>query len=146
MLYQSTFPQNIFAEMANLQRQVEQMFDFEPSIRGIGRGGFPALNVGRTPHTMELYAFIPGLDPSSIDANIEQGVLTISGKRADDIAAGEDKATVHLNERFRGQFKRVISLSEDLDPDTVDAQYRDGVLHISIKRRESAQQRRISIH
>lgn len=146
MFNPSAFPQNIFAEMANLQRQVEQLFDFEPSIRGIGRGGFPALNVGRTPQTMELYAFIPGLDPSSIDVNIDQGMLTISGKRSDDLVTGEDKATVHLNERFAGQFKRVISLSEDLDPDTVDARYRDGVLHISIKRRESAQLRRISVH
>lgn len=146
MLYQSMFPQSIFAEMANLQWQVEQLFDFEPSIRGIGRGGFPALNVGRTPQTMELYAFVPGLDPSSIDVSIEQGVLTISGKRADDLVTSEEKATVHLNERFRGQFKRVISLADDLDTDAVDARYHDGVLHISIKRRESAQQRRISVH
>lgn len=146
MLYQSTFPQSIFSELANMQRQIEQLFDFEPSIRGIGRGSFPALNVGRTPQTMELYAFIPGLDPSSIDVSIENGMLAISGKRADDLTTNEEKATVHLNERFKGEFRRVITLSDDLDSDAVDARYRDGVLQISIKRRESAQQRRISVH
>ena len=55
------------------------------------------------------------------------------------------KQAVHINERFTGRFRRVVSLAEDLDPNRVTANYRDGVLCISIKRRESAQPRRISV-
>lgn len=144
-MFRSTFPGDIFAEFDRLQREIQQAFDNVPSIRGIGRGGFPALNVGGTPQSMELYAFAPGLDPSAIEVNLERGVLTISGERQSDLPTDEE-FSVHINERFAGRFRRVISLPEDdINPSGVNAEYRDGVLHVSIKRRESAQPRRISI-
>jgi HSP20 family protein len=52
---------------------------------------------------------------------------------------------VHINERFAGRFRRVVSLPDDADPGAVGAEYRNGVLHLSIKRRESALPRRIEI-
>jgi len=140
------FPRDIFAEMDRLQREIQQVFDIEPSIRGLGRGGFPALNIGSTPQSVELYALAPGLDPNSIEVNLERGVLTIAGERTDDLSSKEEKATVHINERFAGRFRRVVSLPDDVDPDGVSANYRDGILHISVKRRESVQPRRISVH
>ena len=146
MMLQSVFPRDIFSEMDRLQRELQQAFEIGPSIRGIGRGGFPALNVGSTPQSVELYAFVPGLDPAAIEVNLERGVLTISGERSDDLASKENKATVHINERFAGKFRRVISLPEDVDPDGVSANYREGVLHVSVKRREAVQPRRISVH
>jgi HSP20 family protein len=94
---------------------------------------------------VEIYAFAPGIDPASIEVNLEKGVLTIAGERASDLPGGEVKANVHIDERFAGTFRRVVTLPEDADPDRVSARYRDGVLHISIQRRETAQPRRISI-
>jgi HSP20 family protein len=143
MLYQTVFPRSLFSELDRLQRELNEAFE-GPSIRG-ARGGFPALNVGSTPQSVELYAFVPGIEPASVEVNLEKGVLTISGERADDLSTKEEKATVHVNERFAGRFRRVISLPDDVDPERVDAQYRDGVLHISAKRRESVQPRRIQI-
>lgn len=146
MRFQSVFPRDIFSEMDRLQRELQQVFETGPSIRGVGRGGFPALNIGSTPQSVELYAFVPGLDPGSIEVNLERGVLTIAGERPDDLSSLEEKATVHINERFAGQFRRVVSLPEDVDPDGVSANYREGVLHVSVKRREQVQPRRISVH
>lgn len=145
-MHRSLFPRDIFSEMDRLQRELQQVFDLGPSIRGVGRGGFPALNIGSTPQSVELYAFVPGLDPDKIEVNLEKGILTISGERSDDLTTEDKKATVHINERFAGQFRRVVSLPEDVDPDGITANYREGVLHISVKRRESVQPRRISIH
>ncbi len=117
-----------------------------PSIRGFGRGGFPALNLGGTPQSVEIYAFAPGLDPAKLDVNLDRGVLTIAGERPAELPADdENAATLHLNERFAGRFRRVVSLADDLDPKGVTADYRDGVLHISVKRRESAQPHRITV-
>jgi HSP20 family protein len=146
MTYQSMFPRDIFEELDQLQRQVLRAFEVEPSIRGLGRGGFPALNVGGTPQSVELYAFAPGLDPAAIEVSLERGVLTIAGERKDDLSTREEKAAVHINERFAGRFRRVVSLPDDVDPNGVSAEYRDGVLHVSVKRQASAQPRRISIH
>jgi HSP20 family protein len=146
MLHRSLFSRDIFSEMDRLQRELQQVFEVGPSIRGIGRGGFPALNIGSTLQSVELYAFVPGLDPASIEVNLERGVLTISGERADDLTSQEQKANVHINERFAGKFRRVVSLPDDVNPDGVSANYREGVLHISVKRREEVQPRRISVH
>jgi HSP20 family protein len=145
-MFRSMFPNDIFAEMNRLQRELQQTFDLEPNIRGIERGGFPALNIGTTPQSIELYAFLPGLDAEKIEVSLERNVLTISGERKDELSTREQRATVHINERFAGRFRRVVSLTDDVDPDGVSAQYRDGVLHVSVKRREEAQARRISIH
>ena len=144
-MVRSLFSRDLFAELDRLQREMQQAFDVSPSIRGFGHGGFPALNVGGTLKSVEVYAFAPGLDPASIDVNLERGVLTIAGERKSDLPAKEEKSTVHIDERFAGRFRRVVALPDDIDPNDVAADYRDGVLHISIKRRESAQPRRISI-
>ena len=145
-MYRSLFHRDMFAELDRLQREIQESFELSPSIRGFGRGGFPAMNVGGTPQSVEIYAFTPGLDPAKLDVNLDRGVLTIAGERPAELpAAGDDKATVHVNERFDGRFRRVVSLGDDLDPNGVSADYRDGVLHISVKRRESAQPRRITV-
>lgn len=144
-MYRSLFPHDIFTEMDRLQRAMQQAFELNPSIRGIGRGGFPALNVGGTQTSVEVYAFAPGLDPETIQIQLEQSTLSIAGERKSDLPASDEKATVHINERFAGSFRRVVSLPDDIDPEGVSAAYRDGVLHVNIKRLQSASPRRITI-
>lgn len=144
-MYRSLFPRDLFAELDRLQREAQGGFDVSPSIRGLGRGGYPALNVGATPSSVEIYAFAPGLDPASIDVNLDRGVLSIAGERKGRDATPEARTTVHIEERFSGRFRRVVSLPDDIDPNGVTAEYRDGVLHVSVKRREAAQPRRINV-
>jgi len=144
-MYRSLFPRDLFAELDRLQRDMQQALDLSPTIRGVGRGGFPAVNVGGTPESVEIYAFAPGLNPAGIEVQIDRGVLSIAGERQGVRPEADAKATVHIDERFAGRFRRVASLPDDVDPDTVSADYRDGVLHISARRRASAQPRRIAV-
>lgn len=144
-MYRSLFPRDLFAEMDRLQREMQQVFDQSPAIRGPGRGGYPALNIGGTPTSVEIYAFAPGLDPAAVDVNLDRGVLTLAGERKQDLPKADEKTTLHANERFAGRFRRVVSLPDDIDPNAVSASYRDGVLHVSIQRRASAQPRRIEV-
>jgi HSP20 family protein len=141
----SLFPRDVFGELDRLQRQMQQVFEFSPSIRGFARGGFPPLNIGTTGESAEIYAFAPGLDPATIEVTLERGVLSISGERKSDLPAWDAKASLHINERFAGRFHRVVTLSDDLDPETVAASYRDGVLHVSIRRSAASQPRRVNI-
>jgi len=143
MAYRPLFPRDVFAEMDRLQREMAQAFDISPSIRGLARGGFPAINVGNTPKSLELYTFAPGLDPARIEVQIEKGVLTISGERKAQPAP--EKATLHIDERYAGRFRRVVTLPDDVDPAAVEARYRDGVLHLSLPRKAAAQPRRIAV-
>ncbi|MCR5864815.1 MAG: Hsp20/alpha crystallin family protein [Aquincola tertiaricarbonis] len=142
----SLFSRDVFAELDRLQREMQQAFDLTPSIRGYARGGYPALNVGSTPQSFEVYAFAPGLDPASIEVQLDRGILSVAGERRASLPeGGADKSTVHINERFAGAFKRVVSLPEDADPEGVSASYRDGVLRVSVQRRQAAQPRRITV-
>jgi HSP20 family protein len=72
-------------------------------------------------------------------------VLTISGERKSELPPQEAKATVHIDERFAGRFRRVVTLPDDADPNAVQASYRDGVLNVSIQRVEAALPRRIAV-
>jgi HSP20 family protein len=144
-MYRSLFPRDLFAELDRLQRDMQQAFDSSPAIRGFGRGGFPALNIGGTPTSVEIYAFAPGLNPNAIEVNLDRGVLTIAGERPAGVPNSDEKTTVHASERFTGRFRRVVSLPDDADPAAVSAKYSDGVLQISIARKASAQPRRIEV-
>lgn len=142
MHYRSFFPRDLFAELGRLQQEMTQSLEPGPNIRGLTRG-YPALNVGGTPQAVDVYAFAPGLDPATIDLQIERGVLTIAGERKAE--AVPEKAMRHIDERFAGSFRRVVALPDDIDAAAVAARYRDGVLHIHIPRREEAQPRRIQV-
>ena len=145
-MYRSLFARDPFAELDRLQRDMSALFDLSPSIRGVARGGYPALNIGSTPQSVEIYAFAPGIDPAKIEVNLDRGVLTLSGERAPAApAASDEKTTLHVDERFAGRFRRVVSLPDDVDPQAVNASYRDGVLHVSIQRKAAAQPRRIEV-
>ncbi len=150
-MYPSLFARDLFAELDRLQREVNTLFNDSPSIRGSGR--WPALNIGSTDNSVEIYAFVPGLDPASIDVSLDRGVLSIAGERKSALPRAKEgsndtgeRQTLHVNERFEGRFRRVVSLPDDIDPNAVTADYRDGVLRVSVARRESAKPRRIAVN
>ncbi|MGD9842304.1 MAG: Hsp20/alpha crystallin family protein [Steroidobacteraceae bacterium] len=144
-MYRSLFSPDVFAELGRLQRDLQQAFDVSPSIRGLARGGYPAMNVGTTPQSVEVYCFAPGIDPATIEVNLEKGVLTIAGERNNDLSTTDKQTTLHIDERFAGTFRRVVALPDDVDPDAVQAHYRDGVLQVSIQRKQAAQPKRIVV-
>ena len=74
--------------------------------------------------------------------SLQQNLLTVSGARTAEVPEG---AQAYRRERFGGEFQRVITLPDDVDPDKVDAVYRDGVLHITVQRREEVQPRKIEV-
>jgi HSP20 family protein len=145
MMYRSLFPRDVFADLDRLQQEMSSLFEASPNIRGLGRGGYPAVNVGGTATSVEVYVFAPGVEPSAIDVNLDRGVLTITGERKNTLPPSDEKTALHTNERFAGRFRRVVSLPDDIDPSAVNASYRDGVLHVSVQRRASAQPRRIEV-
>jgi HSP20 family protein len=149
-MYESmlSFPGSLFGEFDRLRREMNDIFGtagLPASIRSVAPGSYPALNIGNTPTSVEVYAFAPGLDASKIEVSLDRGVLTLAGERSPDLPPPEGKATVYTRERVGGKFKRAVSLPQDIDPSRVSATYRDGVLRVSIARRESAQPRRITV-
>jgi HSP20 family protein len=85
---------------------------------------------------------IPGVDPSSIDLDVERNVLTVKAERA--LVAPED-AQFQVAERPRGVFSRQLFLGDTLDADRIEASYDAGVLTLRVPIAEQAKPRKISI-
>jgi HSP20 family protein len=137
---------SLFDEFRRLENQMDQLFSSTPwpaGIRSVQRGTFPPLNVGATPERVDVYLFAANLDPKSLDVSLQQNLLSVSGSRKVDL---NENAEYYRRERFDGDFRRVISLPDDVDPERVQAKYRDGVVQITIQRREAARPRQITVN
>ncbi|WP_420995002.1 Hsp20/alpha crystallin family protein [Cupriavidus sp. 30B13] len=140
------FGAGIFSELDRLQRQMGELFGgFPTSIRSVGPGAFPPVNIGTTDDSIEVVAFAPGLAAADFDLSIDKGLLTLSGERKPAPQAGQEGARLYANERFAGAFRRVIELPSNADPDKVRATYANGCLSISIGKRESSRPRAITV-
>ncbi len=143
--YLSGFDNDFFDQFEGMRREMDRLFSGWPGslgIRSMARGGFPAINVGASPERVDVYVYAAGVDPKSLDVSLQQNILVISGERQID---HPEDAQLYRNERFSGSFRRTVTLPEDVDSDKVAATYRDGLLHITVQRREAVQPRRIEV-
>jgi HSP20 family protein len=138
-------PSSLFDDVRRLQQAMDEILsdDRGPGIRSLPRGSFPPINVVQNADDVQVYVFAPGVDPKVLDVSIQQGLLRIAGRRT---IVRDQKAVYFRQERFDGEFSRSISLSDDIDPQRVEASYRDGILQIKLHRREASKPRQIEIH
>ena len=139
------FESNLFDQFRRMEQEMDELFGRWPlpaGIRSVARGTYPPINVGSTPEKVDIYLFAAGLDPKGLDISIQQNLLTVSGERRLPV---NDNVNYYRQERFNGEFRRAITLPEDVDPDRVEARYRDGVLHLTVPRREVAKPRQIEV-
>jgi HSP20 family protein len=138
---------DLFAELNRMQTLLDQVFPSAGSgIRSAAGTGFPVLNVGTTPTAIEVQALAPGLEPDKLEITVDRGLLVIAGERRSQLPPAGGRTSVYAQERFTGPFRRVVSLPEDADPNRVEASYREGVLRITVARRESSLPRRIEVN
>ena len=140
-----SFDDRLFDDFRRIQREMDELFgsgQARSGIRAVARGTYPPINIGATPGQVDVYVFSAGIDPKTLDISIQQNLLTVAGERKAERGAD---AEYYRRERFDGAFRRVVTLPEDVDPERVSAQYRDGVLHISVQRRATTQPRQIEV-
>jgi HSP20 family protein len=85
---------------------------------------------------------LPGVDSESIDLTVDQGVLTVTARRAEEYGDGESAIT---RERVMGTFTRRVHLGNNLDTEHVEAAYSDGVLAVRLPLLEKARPRKVEI-
>jgi len=101
------------------------------STNALQRGGWiPQIETFRRGDRLVLRADLPGLRKEDVDVEIEDGILTISGERANEDV--EDREGYYHSERSYGQFQRSLALPEGVTGENCDATFKDGVLEVTI--------------
>jgi len=103
---------------------------------------FMPIDMYRVEDHYVLHADLPGMDPGSIDVNVDRGVLTLTAHRT---PPPEDDVQWLTSERFAGIYRRQISLGDDIDTERITASYDNGVLNLTIPLHERAKPRQIQV-
>jgi HSP20 family protein len=117
-----------FAELAELRDRLDRAFGEMTSSEA--RPWVPRIDLVREKERLVLQAELPGIKPENVDLAVEDGVLTISGRR-EESRDEKDKQVVRRERRY-GSFSRSIPLPRGVDPEQIEADYQDGVLEVSI--------------
>jgi HSP20 family protein len=108
-------------------------------------GWTPPADLYETPSEFVLTAELPGLSRDQIDIHAEEGRITIRGART--VVAGREIPCeqYHLVERGHGRFSRTFALPEPIDVDSVSAEFKDGILRVTIPKSTDRSARKISV-
>jgi len=128
-----------------LRREMDRLMD---DFFGEEDGGrlvsfTPRMNLAETDSHYEVTVDLPGLKPEEFDVQLKGNELWITGHREQE--SEQHGRTFHRMERYYGKFRRVIPLDAGVDAEHVEAEYKDGVLRITVPKEESAQRKRIEV-
>ena len=141
-----------FNEFVSLQDRFNQLLNqptgffrgFPGSDQSLTASNFvPAVNIYEDGHTIHIDAELPGMEEKDIDVSLENNMLTISGERK--LESEEKKENFHRIERSYGRFTRSFTLPPTVDSEHVNAEFNNGVLRVSLNKKEEAKPRQIKI-
>jgi HSP20 family protein len=104
----------------------------------------PAVDIYEDDNAIVIKAELPGMDKEDIVVELKDRVLTLKGERAYENEVNEDN--YYRKERAYGKFHRAFVLPEGYDPEKVDADFKDGVLKITVPKPEEKKSKKISVH
>jgi len=131
-----------FRDLVSIQDRMNTIFD--DAFRGVARtsgreeewslGNWaPAVDIFEQDGNIVLKAELPGVDPKDVDVRVENNVLTVRGERKLDNEV--QKENYHRVERAYGSFSRSFTLPTVVDTEKIKADYRDGVLRVTVPKR-----------
>jgi len=139
-----------FRDLVSLQDRMNRLFD--ESFRGVTRGEedwalggswAPAVDIFEHEGNIVLKAELPGVDAKDVDVRVENNVLTLKGERKFD--AEVKKENYHRVERAYGTFSRSFTLPAVVDTVNIKAEFKEGVLRVTLPKREEAKPKQIAI-
>lgn len=136
-----------FGRLTDLRDEIDRLFEtplaqFTHASKLLS-GWTPALDVFEDKDNLYVRAELPGMKKEEIDVSLHEGSLSISGERK-----GGDEfkdAEVYRAERFVGRFQRTVTLPTAVAADKIKAQYKDGVLTVTLPKAEEAKPKHIDV-
>jgi HSP20 family protein len=129
--------------LLNLQRALDatQASDWLHDLT-TSRGPFPPINVFQQGEDILAIIELPGVNKNDLQIQAKDNTIRISGRKSVDYPKD---ASLHRRERIAGEFDRTLSLTLQIDPDAIKAEYREGILALFLPRAESDKPRSIKI-
>jgi len=112
-------------------------------LRSVPRGTFPAFNIYQQDDAVVLTAEVPGIEPQDLDLTVLHDSVTLTGRRVEAESPKDNR--FYRRERPAGPFSRTVTLPDTVDPNSVKAEYRNGILRVQMAKAESAKVRKIAI-
>ena len=134
---------SIWQEMDQLQREMNRLFNSTNRGRVLSAPSYPAINIWINDSGQLITAEMPGVHPDDISIDVIADALSISGERKQDEVAKD--ANYHRRERGYGSFSRTIQLPFMVDTNKVEANFKNGVLMISLPRAEVDKPKKIAV-
>lgn len=134
---------SIWREMERMQREMNRLFNDYTPFRYRAAPSYLALNLWADEESVVVRAELPGLTPEDIDISIDDGDLTLSGRRSRE--EHPQDATYHRQERNYGSFTRSIRLPFKIEANEVEATMKNGVLTLTLPRAEEDKPKKITI-
>jgi HSP20 family protein len=141
-----------FRDLVTIQDRMNRIFEdtFRAGSRpgaeddwSLGGSWAPAVDIYEHDGNLVLKAELPGIDPKDVDVRVENNVLTLRGERKFDPEAKRESC--HRVERAYGTFSRSFTLPNVVDTAGIKAEYRDGVLRVTMPKREEAKPKQIQV-
>ena len=119
---------------------------FRPPLthRSVRKARIPAVDVAETDTAYQVKAELPGIRKEDLDVTVDDGVLTIKAEHNDNQEQTENGQLIR-QERSYGKFVRSLRLGANVDEETITAEYRDGVLHITLPKAKEVQPRKVEV-
>ena len=135
-----------FRSNAGLESQVNQMFNelFGRSQESNLTTWAPAVDIFENEHELTVKADLPDVKPEDLDIRVENNILTIRGERK--FEKKVDEKNYLRVERSYGSFARSFSLANTVNSEAIKADYKDGVLTLTIPKREEAKPKQIKVN
>jgi HSP20 family protein len=136
-----------FGGATTLQDQVNRLFHDVFERQG-GESSLtawaPAVDIYESEHELVVKADLPDIDPKDLDIRVENNILTIRGERKFEKKVNEDN---YLRvERAYGSFARSFTLANTVNSDAIKAEYQNGVLTLTIPKKEEAKPKQIKVN
>jgi HSP20 family protein len=136
-----------FRGVTTLQDQINRLFGdaFERQGEESSLTSWaPAVDIFETEHELVVKADLPEIDPKELDIRVENNILTIRGERKFESKVSQDK---YLRvERAYGSFARSFSLANTVNSEAIKADYQNGVLTLTVPKREEAKPKQIKVN
>jgi len=135
---------SIKGELQRMRREMDRIWDrFSRESSTYERDWNPSLDLMETEASLVAEVEVPGINPDDIDISVTPDMLTVTGEKKQE--TGEQGKNYHVMERAYGRFSRSIPLPTAVNPDRVEARYKDGILRITMGKRQAARSKRIEV-